>query len=183
MLVVYDKNTKEVLQLLMVSENVPEPKLKDIPSLKDMKNVAGFTLPNDRSFDFGREYVVTLDDEGNPTRLEPKPEPPIIELTTSAKDTDSDGLPEIPANGKSKATITATIKDAEGNVLTHVKKPVTFRTTRGILSARNVSLTGGKANVTLTSILETVTATVTATAEECRPARINIEFLPVGREG
>lgn len=180
MLVVYDKNTKEVLQLLMVSENVPEPILEDIPSLKDVENIASFRLPNDPSFDFGRQYIVTLDEEGNPTGLALKLEPPIIELTTDAQDTDGDGLPEIPADGESKATITATIKDAEGKVLTRVKKPVTFRTTRGILSARNVTPTRGEANVTLTSILETVTATVTATAEGCRPTRFSIEFLPVG---
>jgi hypothetical protein len=144
-----------------------------------METIASFTLPNDPAFDFGRQYIVTLDEKGNPTGLEPKPKPSIIELTTDAKDTDGDGLPEIPADSESKATITATIKDAEDKVLTRVKKPITFRTTRGILSARNVAPTKGKAKVTLTSILETVTATVTATAEGCRPARISIEFLPV----
>ena len=37
-------------------------------------------------------------------------QPSRIELATSAKDSDGDGVPELPANGKSKTTITATLK-------------------------------------------------------------------------
>src|SRR5690348_1050358 len=42
---------------------------------------------------------------------------PKIVLTTAAKDADGDGLPEIPANGRTKAAITATLQDAEGGLL------------------------------------------------------------------
>jgi hypothetical protein len=118
----------------------------------------------------------------NPAIVEKKelPPSPKLELSTTAKDTDGDGLPELPANGKSKTSITATLRSAEGEVL---DQPVTvlFRTSAGALSHRSVTAAKGKAKVSLTSSLETVEANVTASAEGFEPANLVLEFVPPGK--
>jgi hypothetical protein len=103
---------------------------------------------------------------------------PKIVLNTSAKDTDGDGFPELPADGKSKAEITATLYDALGTVVDE-QVEVTFRTSAGVLFARWVNTKKGEAKVTLTAGNETVMASVSASAEGFEPASIEFEFLPV----
>jgi hypothetical protein len=104
---------------------------------------------------------------------------PAIVLTTSAEDRDGDGIPDLPANGRSRVTITATLQDQAGNV---VAEPVEvyFRTSAGTLSHRSVTTEEGQASVRLTSSRETVTAAVSATAAGYTPARLELEFAPVG---
>ncbi len=101
-----------------------------------------------------------------------------IILTTTAKDTDGDGLPELPADGKSKRSITATLQDAEGNVINDPIE-VQYRTSAGTLSSRSITAEGGKATVQLTSSRETVMATVYAFTGGFEPASLGLEFVPV----
>jgi hypothetical protein len=85
---------------------------------------------------------------------------PYYELTTDALDSDGDGLPDIPADGVSSATLTIRKKNADGTDNTTDTDEVRLTTDRGKLSAETVSLAGGTASVTLTSVPETVIATI-----------------------
>ena len=107
------------------------------------------------------------------------PAGPEIVLTTSAEDRDGDGIPELPANGRSKVTIAATLQDEAGNVVSDPVE-VQFRTSAGTLSHRTMRTDGGHATVQLTSSRETVTATVRVTAAGFAPAQLELEFAPVG---
>jgi hypothetical protein len=102
---------------------------------------------------------------------------PKIILTTTAKDTDGDGLPEILADGKSKASITATLQDAEGKV---IQDPIEvhFRTSAGRLSRRSVTAQDGQATVQLTASRETVMASVSVFAKGFEPVNLDLEFGP-----
>lgn len=85
---------------------------------------------------------------------------PYYELTTDALDSDGDGLADIPADGVSSATLTIRKKNADGTDNTTDTDSVRLTTDRGKLSAETVSLVGGTASVTLTSVPETVVATI-----------------------
>ncbi|MCE7989153.1 MAG: hypothetical protein DYG89_48990 [Caldilinea sp. CFX5] len=118
-----------------------------------------------------------LDDQGAPIGLEKKAPPLRIKLTTDAPDTDGDGLPEVVADGQSKATITAELRDIHGKVVPQTI-PFTFRTTGGALSSRKVTAIAGRALVELTAALETVSVTVRATAEGAEEGSLVLEFIP-----
>src|SRR6266851_889230 len=122
-------------------------------------------------------WQLKLDKNGVPIGVERKPTLPKIYLTTNAQDTDGDGLPELPADAKSKATITAEVKDAKGNIV-HKDCILTFRTTGGTLSARRVEEQGGTADIELTSTVETITVTVSASAEGTQSGSLTFEFMP-----
>lgn len=104
-----------------------------------------------------------------------------IELTTMAKDTDGDGLPELPADGRSKTSITATLYGAAGNL---IQEPieVRFRTSAGALSQRHVTTEHGRATVQLTASRETVMANVRASAEGFESSILDLEFIPVTKK-
>lgn len=100
-----------------------------------------------------------------------------ITLSTSAADADGDGLAELPANGRSKAAITATLHDAAGNLVA-APTEVRFRTTAGALSARAATTEQGVCAIQLTASRDTVLAHLSAAAEGFAPARISLEFVP-----
>lgn len=116
-------------------------------------------------------------DQGEVTGIERKPVPNRIVVTTDAEDTDGDGLPELKADGKSKAMITIEIRNVKGDL---VKKAVDLRvnTTGGRLSARRLSTKGGTATVELTSNLDTVTVTVSVEADELETQQLTFELMP-----
>lgn len=119
-----------------------------------------------------------LDQNGTPIGAERKPSLPRIRLTTNAKDTDGDNLPELVADGKSKAIITAEVRDEQDRI---VKRDflVNLKTTGGALSARRVEAKAGRAEVELTSSLETITATVSASGTGLKDAvPLTFEFMP-----
>ena len=105
------------------------------------------------------------------------PAPMPIVLATSAQDTDGDGLAELPADGESKAEITATLYDALGEVIKD-NVEVQFRTSAGALSSRYAVTKKGQATVELKASRETVMASVSASAAGFEPATIEFEFLP-----
>jgi hypothetical protein len=102
---------------------------------------------------------------------------PSIVLNTTAQDTDGDGLPELFADGKSKASLTVFLHDLDGSLL---KKSVQvgFRVTAGAISKRQVKTTQGKATVDFTAGQETVTAMVFAFADGYAPAYLRFELVP-----
>jgi len=119
-----------------------------------------------------------LDQNGTPIGAERKPSLPRIRLTTNAKDTDGDNLPELIADGKSKAIITAEVRDEQDRI---VKRDflVNLKTTGGALSARRVEAKAGRAEVELTSSLDTITATVSASGTGLKDAvPLTFEFMP-----
>ena len=100
-----------------------------------------------------------------------------ITLTTTAEDADGDGLPELPANGRSQATVTATLRDIEGREI-HEPIDVRFRTSAGTLSRRTVRTENGLATVRLTASRETVLVSVRAFAAGFESASLDLEFVP-----
>lgn len=122
-------------------------------------------------------WQFSINDKGEVTGIERKPTPPRIKLSTNAKDTDGDGLPELKADGKSKATIEIEIRNAKGDL---VKKAVNLRvsTTAGRLSARRLATKAGTASVDLTSSLDTVTVTVSVEADEMEKQQLTFELMP-----
>jgi len=122
-------------------------------------------------------WQLKLNENGVPIGVERKPTLPKINLTTNAQDTDGDGLPELPADAQSKATIMAEVQDARGNI---VNKDfiLTFRTTGGTLSARRVEAKRGTATVELTSTVETIAVTVSASAEGTQSGSLTFELMP-----
>ena len=67
------------------------------------------------------------------------------------------------ADGKAKSTVTATVKDAKGNLVKDGTK-VSFTTTLGSITS-SATTSGGKAKATLTSSATSGTATVTAKSD------------------
>src|SRR5271165_3879672 len=97
---------------------------------------------------------------------------PALLVTCDAHDTDNDGVPDLPADGKAVSVITAKTSDG-GNAT------VTFRTTRGTLAQRTAATADGTATVELRSAVETVSLTVTVSAPGYRTGRLDMEFAPV----
>lgn len=102
---------------------------------------------------------------------------PKLRLSTTAPDTDKDGFPELPADGKSKAEITVSVEKVKGDK-SRKKTNVLLSTTGGILSKRRLSIEKTGEKVFLTSVLETVSITVTATAEGAESAALTFELMP-----
>ena len=102
-----------------------------------------------------------------------------IELSTDAVDADNDGIPELPADGKTSAELRATILDLHGNIMT--KKPILtkFQISRGIVSKREEQTINGIAVVQLTSSIETTQTEITVSAPGFQSDTIIIEFIPV----
>jgi hypothetical protein len=119
----------------------------------------------------------STNDKGEVTGIERKPSPPKITLTTDALDTDGDGLPELKADGESKATINIEIRNTKGEL---VKKAVDLRinTTNGRLSVRRMTTKNGTASVELTSSMDTVTVTVSVEADEMETQQMTFELMP-----
>lgn len=183
MIVVFDKKTNKIIgaatrvfdsgrwREATLQELYPDAKPEELGCVYIKDSVKYAVLPDRNA------WQIKFDEKGAPVGVERKPSPPKIHLTTNARDTDGDGLPELAADGKSKATITIEVKDAKDKL---VKKDflLNFRTTGGALSARRVEATGGKAKVEFTSSTETVTATVSASAEGFEEASLTFEFMP-----
>lgn len=107
-----------------------------------------------------------------------------LELTvTTASRSPIDDLPELPADGKAKATVTVQKRALDADrALTGASHHnlLTIRTTAGTLSDRQISLRRGRAAFKLRSSTETVVAEVRVSAEGvAEPAVARIEFAPV----
>lgn len=115
---------------------------------------------------------------GNPVILEsPKAAQPVLVLTTTAKDLDGDGMPEIKADGRSTASLTATAMTRTGEKI-NAPIAVTFRTTAGRLEHRTVVAKNGVAASRLTAGRETVMVHVTASAVGYDSASLFLELVP-----
>lgn len=122
-------------------------------------------------------WQLKLDETGEAIGIERKPNLPKVYLATDAVDTDGDGIPELIADARSKATITTEVKNSNGEFLTE-ELILNFKTTGGTLSARRVPIRNGQATVELTSSLETVSVLVEASAEGVEGSSLSFEFMP-----
>ncbi len=110
-------------------------------------------------------------------QLEPRFQGKVV-LTTDAPDYDGDGLPELPADGRSSATLKVSLADSGGKPVGAAVE-VSFTTTRGALARRRAETTEGKTQIAFTSAAETTRAHVKATAPGFEPASLMFEFIPV----
>ncbi len=107
-----------------------------------------------------------------------------IDLTvTTAARSPIDDIPELPADGKSEATITVQKRAVESDrALTAASHDnvLTIRTTAGTLSQRQMALRRGRAEFKLHSSTETVVAEVQVIADGiAQPVSARIEFAPL----
>jgi hypothetical protein len=105
-----------------------------------------------------------------------------LAVTTAAR-SPIDNTPELPADGRSEATIVVQKRAVESDrALTGVihDNLVTIRTTAGTLSQRQKAMRQGRAEFTLRSSTETVIAEVRVSADRiAQPASTRIEFAPL----
>ena len=122
-------------------------------------------------------WQLKLDENGEAIGIQRRPNLPKIHLTTDVVDTDGDNLPEIVADGKSKATISIEVKNSKGErILDDIN--LSLKTTGGTLSARRLTTSSGEATVTLTSSLETVSVMLEVSGEAVQGASLAFEFMP-----
>ena len=115
---------------------------------------------------------------GKPVLVEKQPiSSQTIVLSTRAKDSDSDGVPDLPADGKSHTDILVSLHDADGATLKECIE-ITLRVSAGRISRRKVITKNGKARVTITASYDTVTAFVHASAEGFLTGNLTLEFVP-----
>lgn len=174
MLIVYDKNSEQIIghcSRVFDSGKFREPTLEELYPNQDRSNLATAYMPDDARFiGYGAtNWRLRKDENGAVVGVERLP---ALLIHSDAQDSDKDGIPDIPADGKSETRITVTTADKSDT-------EVTFRTTRGSLKVRTVTTSGGKAEVQLRATTETVSLTVTATAKGYRTATLNLEFIPI----
>jgi hypothetical protein len=180
MIVVYEKETlKRVGVAAQVFDNGHwrEPTVEELYPNADHSTLGFFHVKDSIKYALDPDaWQFKLDENGVPVGAVRKPGLPRIHLSTDAKDTDGDNLPELIADGKSKASIAIEIRDAKDHIVQR-DFTVNLKTTGGSLSARSVMLRQGKANLEFTASFETVTATVSASGEGLKDAALTFEFM------
>lgn len=180
MIIVYDKETKAVIGVatkVFDNSRWREPTLEELYPDVDRTNWGYFYVEDSPKYALRPDAWQINVDENDVPSVGRKPIRPKIYLTTDAQDADGDGLPELLADGMAQATIFAEVKDRGGKPLEQ-DAMLLFKTTGGTLSARKVRTEGGKASVKLTSSVETIAVTVTASAEGIDGGSLVLEFVP-----
>ncbi|MCB0521307.1 MAG: Ig-like domain-containing protein [Lewinellaceae bacterium] len=181
MIIIYEKGTNKFLgATTQVFDNGTwrEATLEELYPNADRSKMGFVTVKDSIKYVMAwNEWEFKLDSKGVPVDVVRKSQPDRLNLETDAKDTDGDGMPELPADGKSKATINIDIKNPKGNLVKD-ETTILISTTAGALSDRRITTKTGKAKLTLTASHETVTATVTAKAEGMAEASLTFEFMP-----
>ena len=180
MIVVYDKRTNNFVGVatgVFDNGNWREPTLEELYP-RDCSNLGCFYVKDSPKYALKADkWQLKLDENGLPIGIERKPTPPKIYITTNAVDNDGDGIPELIADGNSKASITIEVKKPEGELVME-ELTLNLKTTGGTLSARRVTTNTGQATVELTSSLETVSVVVEASAEGVTRGSLELEFMP-----
>ncbi|MEO1261092.1 MAG: hypothetical protein AAFZ15_19985 [Bacteroidota bacterium] len=182
MIFIYEKGTNEFVGFatrVLDNGKYREATIEELFPDRDHSKLGSVVVKDHIKYSLApNDWQFKLNDKGVPVGIVRKPQPPKLSMTTTAKDEDGDGMPELTADGKSKATINISIKNTRGNL--HKKETtILLRTTGGALSARRVVTKTGKAKVTLTASTQTVTAQVTASAEGMVDTSLTFEFMPV----
>ena len=183
MIVIYDRKSREIIGISMVTMDnsglIRKPTMKDVLRTDRIKpDLQEFHVDDDENVaNEIYKYEIKFNSSGAPKELVRKPTLPRIELAIDAPDHDGDGIPEMRADGKSTITITASIRDEEGKILTRAGNEIHFLTTGGVLSDRTVKCKNGVAKTTLQSVKETLTPTITAFSDGIQTGEIKIEFV------
>lgn len=184
MIFVYDKRTNELVGLateVFDNGNRRQPTIEELYPDRDRTNLGFIYVEDSPKYALQPDrWQAKLDGNGVPIGIERKPSLPKIHLTTNAVDSDGDEIPELIADGKSKATITIEVKNSREEFITE-ELTLNLKTTGGTLSARRVTTNTGQATVELTSSLETVSVTVEVSAEGVKGSSIEFEFMPIGQ--
>lgn len=181
MIIVFEKKTNKIVGVaseVFDSGSWRDPEIGELYPNANLNEIACIYVQDSPKYCLNPDaWQLKLNADGVPVGVERKPTLPKIYLTTNAQDTDGDGLPELPADAQSKATIMAEVQDASGNI---VNKDfiLNFRTTGGTLSARRVEANRGAATVELTSTVETIAVTVSASAEGTQGGSLTFELMP-----
>jgi len=108
--------------------------------------------------------------------------PARLVVTTTATDTfhPLDGIPDIPSNGNSSASLDIKKVDADGNDLTGAgdNDLVQIRTDKGLIDDWEVTLVNGVKSSSIISTKESTVATITFEAPGLVGASIQIQFAP-----
>jgi hypothetical protein len=174
MIIVYNRTTGEIVghcSRVFDAGKWREATIDELFPDRDKSNLASVHFADDaRYLAYGpHNWRLRRDESGVVTGIERLPS---LALTCDAGDSDGDGIPDLPADGSAVAHITAKTSDG-------ADVDIAFRTTRGSLGERTVHTTQGCAGVELRAATETVAVVVTATAPGYRPAKLNMEFVPV----
>jgi hypothetical protein len=181
MIFVFDKETKHFVGMATrVFDNgtMREATVEELYPNTDRSKLGFVYVEDSPKYSMNPEgWQLKFDQNGEAIGIERKPNLPKVFLATNAIDTDGDGMPELPADGQSKAVIRAQVKDSQGQLI-QGDLLLDFRTTGGTLSARKVPTQTGQATVELTASLETVQVTVTVSAEGVTENSVTFEFMP-----
>ncbi len=183
MLILYDLSTYDIIGVSAIISNngsdETEPTLKGcFPDNKIVPNVSAVSIQNDaRIANELYKYEFKFDRMGEPLGLDLKMSKPYIELTTDIADKNNDGIPELKADGRSKAAITVCVRDHTGELLIDNVREIVFKTTGGRLKKKIVKIKNGAAKTHLQSVKETKTITITATANGCRNGKLQLDFV------
>ncbi len=183
MIVIYDRKNREIIGISMISQDTtglaPTQYINNRSTTGRLDpNVMEFIVPDDEIVaNEIYKYELKFSSSGVPKELVRRSTLPYIDLAIDAPDHDGDGIPEMRADGKSTVTITASIRDEDGSLITNAKNEIHFLTTGGVLSDRIVKCRGGVAKTELRSVKETLTPTITAFSEGMRKGEVNVEFV------
>jgi hypothetical protein len=183
MIIIFDKKAKKLVGLAtQVSDNGEwrEPTLEELYPDRDCEELDCVYVKDSLKYALKPDpdlWELELDENGTPIGVKQKQRLPKLYLSTTAVDTDGDGLPELIADGEDTATITIEVKNSQGERV-QADFPLTLKTTGGRLSARRIVAQGGQATVELTASVETVSVTVSVSGEGVQDSSISLEFMP-----
>ena len=181
MIFIFDKATKQFFGMasrVLDNGTLREPTIEELYPNADVSKLGFFYVEDSPKYAMNPDgWQAKLDENGEVIGIERKPSLPKISLTTDAVDTDGDEIPELIADANSKATITIEVKNSREELVTE-ELMLNLKTTGGTLSARRIITNTGQATVDLTSSLETVSVTVSVSAEGAKSGSIEFEFMP-----
>jgi hypothetical protein len=183
MLILYDLSTYDIIGVSAIlcnnGSDETEPTLKGcFPDYKIVPNVSAVTVQdNARIANELYKYELKFNRLGEPLGLDLKMPKPYIELTTDIAGKNNDSVPDLKADGRSKARITAYVRDHTGELLINGVGEIVFKTTGGRLKKKIVKTKNGVAKTQLQSVKETKTITITATANGCSDGKLDLDFV------
>jgi hypothetical protein len=182
MIFVYEKGTNKYIGMApQIFDNgvTRDFTLEELYPNLDPKKYGSFIVEDSSKYALDPDHWrFTFDKNGVPNGWEFNPKL-AIRMSTDAPDTDGDGMPELPADGESTATITIQMMD--GQKQHKGEAEIKVSTTGGRLDKRVVKTNKqGRASVQLTSVKETITITVSAAGltEDYQKDSITFELMP-----
>jgi hypothetical protein len=183
MLIIYNLSTHEIIGVsaILINNNSEdlEPTLKgSYPDKKIIPNVSAVTVNNEqRIANELYKYQIRFNSAGEPVGLELKPPLPYIELSLDLPPGNNSQIPQLKADGKSKALITAIIRDHTGNILNTSEREIIFNTSGGRLKSRCEKSKNGVVKNSIQSVKETKTVKITAVAKGFVPGQLEIDLV------